>query len=232
LGSRPAKDSTSDSQFRGGTEADLLCAPPSFQRLSPSGDKFYLTLSSVCTFGSASKRPVERVMQAHTLAMTHRSEPEGRRYAHGGWTKPLQRASGVEGRHTALILRQLLLHLSRSGPGLPARQECPKPFLENHNSGRQIVFSKTAFFNQLNTIHTPDLSSEIFKTIGVILKWVIITVCGVVCPAPLIKDRSRVSNSQTDRGRSARSNSHLGTAEFTAGSPILILLLALIHGRS
>ena len=29
------------------TEADLLCALPSFQRQSPSGDGFYLTLSSV-----------------------------------------------------------------------------------------------------------------------------------------------------------------------------------------
>jgi hypothetical protein len=27
-------------------------------------------------------------MQVHTQAMTRRSEPEGRRYAHGGWTKP------------------------------------------------------------------------------------------------------------------------------------------------
>ena len=29
------------------TEAGLLCALPSFQRVSPSGDGFYLTLSSV-----------------------------------------------------------------------------------------------------------------------------------------------------------------------------------------
>ena len=90
--------------------------------------------------------------------MTHRSEPEGRRYAHGGWTKPLRHASGVEGRHTALALRRPLLHLSRFGPGLPARQECP-----NHISDRHTFFSKTAFFNQLNMIHTPNSSSEIFK---------------------------------------------------------------------
>jgi hypothetical protein len=29
------------------TEDDLLCVIPNFQRLSPSGDGFYLTLSSV-----------------------------------------------------------------------------------------------------------------------------------------------------------------------------------------
>jgi hypothetical protein len=65
----------------------------------------------------------------------------------------------------ALASRRPLLHLSQFGPGLPARQECPKPFLENHNSDGHIFFSKTAFFNQLNTIHTPNSSSEIFKKI-------------------------------------------------------------------
>ena len=49
----------------------------------------------------------------------------------------------------ALASRQPLLHLSQFGLGLPAQQECPKPFLENHNSNRHICFSKTAFFNQL-----------------------------------------------------------------------------------
>ena len=33
--------------FRYNTEDDLLCVIPNFQRLSPSGDGFYLTLSSV-----------------------------------------------------------------------------------------------------------------------------------------------------------------------------------------
>jgi hypothetical protein len=78
-----------------------------------------------------------------------------------------------QGRHVALALRRPLLHFSQFGPGLPAWQECPKPFLENHNSDRHIFFSKTAFFNQLNMIHTPNSSSEIFKKIGVILKWII-----------------------------------------------------------
>ena len=33
--------------FRYDTENDLLCVIPSFQRQSPSGDRFYLTLVSV-----------------------------------------------------------------------------------------------------------------------------------------------------------------------------------------
>ena len=33
--------------FRYNTEDDLLCVIPDFQRQSPSGDRFYLTLSSV-----------------------------------------------------------------------------------------------------------------------------------------------------------------------------------------
>ena len=73
--------------------------------------------------------------------LTHRSEPECRRYAHGGWTKPLRHASGVEGRHTALALRRPLLHLSRFGPGLPARQP-------SETVSRKPQLGSTHFFQQ------------------------------------------------------------------------------------
>ena len=56
------------------TEHDLLCVIPNFQRLSPSGDGFYLTLSSVLyvLYG-------ERVEKA---------SPTGHAGAHAGYDAP------------------------------------------------------------------------------------------------------------------------------------------------
>ena len=92
--------STSDS--RGLTRAlSTLRGVPSLnlRRRSPSGRRFYkapMQVSQVafCT-GSATKWPVERVIQGARARCVRRSEPERRVYAPGGWDKTLRCASAA-----------------------------------------------------------------------------------------------------------------------------------------